>query len=126
MPFGPSTEEVAPTPVADEYPLCSDDEVEMEDDDDVRDDAAGLFGDDLGDASVPNDAIEGGGVAASTDTHGTSSHGKRTSSCWDDFEEIKENDIRVVAILKALCLVLVISDNAQSANHVLKIVCSKG
>ena len=38
--------------------------------------------------------------ACSTDTHGTSSSGKRKSSVWADFKEVKENGIRVDAIYK--------------------------
>jgi hypothetical protein len=51
----------------------SDDELEAEDDDDLRGDAAGLFGIDLGDGTVDSQPIEidgdddDGGVDASTD-----------------------------------------------------------
>ena len=80
----------------------------MENDDDIREDAAGLFGIDLGDGdgTHPIDLDAGdddGGVAASTDTHGTSSTGgggKLISAVWEDFTEIKENNIRVAAICK--------------------------
>jgi hypothetical protein len=106
-------------PVADEYPLCSDDEVEMEEDDNFCDYVTGLFGVNLGDASVSNDADDGGGVAASTDTHGTSSHGKRTSSYWNDFEEIKENDIRVAAICK-MCGKRYTTRSAIGTGHLLR------
>jgi hypothetical protein len=105
-------------PMADEYPLCSNDEVEMEEDDDLRDDATRLFSVDLGDASVLNDAGDGDGVAASTDTHGTSSHGKRTSY-WNDFEEIKENDIRVAAICK-MCGKRYTARSATGTGHLLR------
>ena len=52
----------------------------MENDDDIREDAAGLFGIDLGDGDgthlIDLDAgDDDGGVAASTNTHGTSSTG---------------------------------------------------
>jgi hypothetical protein len=63
-----------------------------------------VFSIDVGDGSVLNDVIDFdgdvGGGADSTDTHGTSSVGKRTSVVWVDFEEIKENDIRIAAICK--------------------------
>ena len=36
--------------------------------------------------------------ACSTDTHGTSSSGKRKSSVWADFKEVKENDVRIASI----------------------------
>ena len=65
-----------------------DEELEIENDDDLRDDAAGLFGIDL-------DGDDGdGGVEVSTDTHGTSStSSKKVSDVWDYFHEIKENKI---------------------------------
>jgi len=55
-------------------------ELEIEDDDDIGEDACGLFGIDLGDGTHPIDLDAGdgdgdGGVAASIDTHGTSSTG---------------------------------------------------
>ena len=85
------------------------DEMEIEDDDDVREDAAALFGIDVSDDSVLNnivdvDAGDGGGGAAtatgccSTDTQGTTSSGKRKSSVWADFKEVKENNVRVAAV----------------------------
>ena len=81
-----------------------DDELEVEDDDDLRDDAAGLFGIDLGDGNQPID-LDGddgdGGVEVSTNTHGTSTtSGKKVSAVRDYFHEIKENKIRVAAICK--------------------------
>jgi hypothetical protein len=88
----------------DEYPLHGedheDDKLEIEDGDDLYEDVVALFGIDVGDGSVLNDAGDGGGVAASTDTYGTSFVGKRTSAVWDDFEEINENDIKIAAICK--------------------------
>ena len=74
-----------------------DDKLEVEDDDDLRDDAAGLFGIDLGDGNQPID-LDGddgdGGVEVSTDTRGTSTtSGKKVSAVWDYFHEIKENKI---------------------------------
>jgi hypothetical protein len=78
-------------------------DLEIEDDDDIRDDTAGLFGIDLGDGSNPMDvdAGDGDGVAASTDTNAASSGGKKSAVC-KDFTEIKENYIRIAAICK-LC-----------------------
>ena len=84
----------------DEYPLHGSDshaeaeDLEIEDDDDVHEDAAALFGIDVGDDGVPNnnvvdvdaDAGDGGGAAAepagccSMDTQGTTTSGKRKSS----------------------------------------------
>ena len=74
-----------------------DDELEVEDDDDLRDDAASLFDIDLSDGNQPID-LDGddgdGGVEVSTNTHGTSStSGKKVSDVWDYFHEIKENKI---------------------------------
>jgi len=77
----------------------ADDLLEVEDDDDIRDDVAGLFGVDLGDGNQPID-VDGddddGGVEVSTDTHGTSS-GKKVSAVWDYFHEIKEKVAALVA-----------------------------
>jgi len=81
-------------------------ELEIEDDDDIGEDAHGLFDIDLGDGTHPIDLdadVGVGGVAASTDTHGTSSTGgtgKLISPVWEDFTEIKEGKIRVAAIYK--------------------------
>ena len=85
-------------------------ELEIEDDDDIGEDARGLFGIDLSDGTHQIDLDAGdddgdGGVAASTDTHGTSStggtgKGKLISPVWEDFTEIKEGNIRVAAICK--------------------------
>jgi len=80
----------------------------VENDDDIREDADGLFDIDLGDGdgTHPIDLDAGdddGGVAASTDTHGTSSTGgggKLISAVWEVFTEIKKNNIRVAAIYK--------------------------
>ena len=105
---------------ADAFPLHGSDsqaeaeDLEIEDDDDVREDAAALFGIDVGDDGVPNnninvidvdaDAGDGGGAAAepagccSMDTQGTTTSGKRKSSVWADFKEVKENDVRVAAV----------------------------
>ena len=86
----------------------SDDLLEVEDDDDIREDAAALFGIDLGDGdgSQPDpinlDADGDGGVEASTETHGisTTRTGKNKSAVWEYFHEIKENKVRVAAICK--------------------------
>jgi hypothetical protein len=92
---------------ADEYPHHDDDlmdELEIKDDNDLRENAAAVFSIDVSDGSVPNDVVDFdgdvGGGADSTDTHGTSSAGKHTFVVWVDFEEIKENDIRIAAICK--------------------------
>ena len=93
---------------------AEEEDLEIEDDDDVREDAAALFGIDVGDDGVPNnnvnvidvdaDAGDGGGAAAepagcySIDTQGTTTSGKRKSSVWADFKEVKENDVRVAAV----------------------------
>ena len=103
---------------ADELPLHGSDsqadldELEIEDDDDIREDAAALFGIDVSDGNVHNNVVDvdaddaggGGPVAAagacSIDTHGISSSGKRKFSVWADFKEVKKNNVRVAAICK--------------------------
>jgi len=114
-PSGPSSAGVTMLVVADVYSHLADgehpepeEELEIEDDDDIGEDACGLFGIDLGDGTHPIDLDAGdgegdGGVAASIDTHGTSSTGgtgKLISPVWEDFTEIKEDNIRVAAICK--------------------------
>jgi len=114
-PSGPSSAGVTMPVVADVYSHLADGEhpepeedMEIEDGDDIGEDARGLFGIDLGDGTHPIDLDVGdgdGGVAASTDTHGTSStggtgKGKLISPVWEDFTEIKEGKIRVAAICK--------------------------
>src|SRR6185503_7215566 len=109
------------------------DELEMEDDDDVREDAAALFGIDVGDGNVPNNVIDvdaeagagdGGGGAAmaagcgSTDTHGTSSSGKHKSSVWADFKEVKENDVRIAAICN-MCGKRLFARSSASTGHLI-------
>jgi hypothetical protein len=77
-------------------------EMEIENDDDIREGTAALFGVDLGDASllIEVDAGGDGQVDSSEDTNGTSS-GKRTSACWEDFVSIfDENEVRTHAICK--------------------------
>jgi hypothetical protein len=83
--------------------LLSDDdhERELENDDDVREYAAALFGIDVVDNSIDVDAVDGDGGEGTatavgtgtglTSTHGTSnaSTGKRKSGVWVDFHEIK-------------------------------------
>ena len=113
-PSGPSEHGVAMAG-ADEYPLHGSDsqaeaeDLEIEDDDDVREDAAALFGINVGDDGVPNnvinvDAGDGGGGAepaagcCSLDTQGTTSSGKCKSSVWADFKEVKENNVRVAVV----------------------------
>jgi hypothetical protein len=78
----------------------------VEDNDDLREDAATLFGIDAGDVPLPIyvDAIDdegGGGTATATRTGSTSTHGTSTvgagklkSVVWVDFDEIKDaNDV---------------------------------
>jgi hypothetical protein len=82
------------------------DELEVEDNDNLCEDAAALFGIDAGNGPLPIDvdAIDdegSGGTATatrtgSTSTHGTStaSAGKLKSAVWVDFDEIKDaNDV---------------------------------
>jgi hypothetical protein len=101
----------------------SDDELEAEDDDDLRDDAAGLFSIDLSDGTVGSQPIEidgddnDDGVDASTDTHGTSTtSGKKVSAVWEYFHEIKENKIRVAAMCKH-CRSRYTARSAASTGH---------
>ena len=135
QPSGPSALGVA-MPGVDEHPGDDHlaDELEMEDDDDVREDAAALFGIDVGDGNVPNNVIDvdadagagdGGGGAAmaagcgSTDTHGTSSSGKRKSSVWADFKEVKENDVRVAAICN-ICSKRLSARSCSGTGHLIR------
>jgi hypothetical protein len=88
-------------------------ETEVEDNNDMRDDVAGLFSIDLGDANVGSqpetieiDGDNEGGVAASTgtNTHGTSTTSgastSKKSDVWGYFHEIKEGNTHVAAICK--------------------------
>jgi hypothetical protein len=78
-------------------------EMEIENDDDIREGASALFGIDLGDASLPIDvdADGDGQVDGSEDTTNGTSSGKRTSACWEDFVAIfDENKVRTHAICK--------------------------
>lgn len=83
-------EDLAPHPEED---------LEIEDDNDIYDDASGLFGIDLNDGNQPiklDDNDGDGGVAASTDTLGipaTTTSGKRVSTIWEYSTEIKEDNI---------------------------------
>jgi hypothetical protein len=76
-------------------------ELEIEDDDDVREDAAAMFGIDLGDSPIDVDAGDGG-VDGSEDTNGASSGpGKLSAACWEDFVAVfDENQVRTHAICK--------------------------
>jgi hypothetical protein len=78
----------------DDLDRCSDDDLEIEDDDDIREDAA-AFGIDL-DAAIDVD----GDDADDTQTNATSVTGKLKSAVWSYFDEVKENDIRISAICK--------------------------
>ena len=122
---------------ADEHPLhgsdsqADQDELEIEDDDDTREDATTLFGIDVGDGNVHNNVVDvdaddaGGGApmvaagACSTDTHGTSSNGKRKSSVWADFKEVKENDVRVAAICK-MCSKRLSTRSCAGTGHLIR------
>jgi hypothetical protein len=122
-------------PEVDEYPPLDDnlDEAALEDDDDLHEDAAVLFGIDVGDDSVQqNNVIDvdaeagnGGGGAmtgtrtCSNSTHGTSSCGKHKSGVWDDFEEIKEGDLRIAAICK-MCRTRSTAISVVGTGHLLR------
>jgi hypothetical protein len=108
------------------------DELEVEDDDDLREDAAALFGIDASDGLLPIDvdAIDGEGVGGtttvtrtgSTSTHCTStaSAGKRKSAIWVDFDEIKDaNDVRIAAICK-MCKTRLSARFAASTGHLIR------
>jgi hypothetical protein len=108
------------------------DELEVEDDDDLCEDTATLFGIDAGDGPLPIDvdAIdgEGGGGTAmvtrigSTSTHGTSTAGagKRKSAIWVDFDEIKyANDVRIAAICK-MCKTRLSARSAAGTGHLIR------
>jgi hypothetical protein len=77
-----------------------------------------LFGIDLGDGSQPIevDGNNDGGVAASTDTHGTSTISGKRSDVWDYFHEIKENKVPVTAIYKH-CRTRYTSRSAGGTGH---------
>lgn len=90
---------------------------EGENDDDIREDAAALFGIDLGDGSAPSPInLDGDGGAEPTptgttlDSNGSSPSiatgngtGKRKSSVWTDFDEIFETENGVKVCTKARC-----------------------
>jgi hypothetical protein len=108
------------------------DELGVEDDDDLREDAAALFGIDAGDDPLPVDvdAIDGEGGGGtmtvtrtgSTSTHGTSTAGaaKRKSTVWVDFDEIKDaNDVRIAAICK-MCKTRLSTRSAVGTGHLIR------
>jgi hypothetical protein len=108
------------------------DELGVEDDDDLREDAAALFGIDTGDDPLPIDvdAIDGKGgggtVTAtrtgSTSTHGTSTTGagKHKSGVWVDFDEIKDaNDVQIAAICK-MCKTRLSARSAAGTGHLIR------
>ena len=89
---------------------------EGENDDDTRDDAVVLFGNDLGDGYAPIDMDDGGGERATvtgTTVGSTSSTpsvastgtsvGKRKSTVWADFDEIYETMNGRKIYTKATC-----------------------
>ena len=70
------------------------------------------------------DGDTGGGAvtatgACSTDTHGTSSSGKRKSSVWADFKEVKENDVRIAAICK-MCSKRLSARSSAGTGHLIR------
>ena len=85
-----------PVPVdGDDQERCSDDDLEIEDDDDILEDAAALGLDlEQGDASEPITIDDNDG----DDVNATS--GKAKSVVWDYFYEVKENGVRVSAVCK--------------------------
>ena len=106
------------------------DELEIEDCDDIREDATALFGINIGDGNVPINVVDvcasdaGGRATAatgacSTDTHGTSSSGKHKSSVWADFKEVKENDVRVAAICK-MCSKRLSTRSCAGTGHLIR------
>jgi len=84
---------------------------EGENDDDIRDDAAALFGVDLGDgdggegatASANPVGSNSNGSVPSVAAAGNGKVGKRKSPVWDDFEEIFETVNGVQICTKAKC-----------------------
>ena len=84
---------------------------EGENDDDIRDDAAALFGVDLGDgdggegatASANPVGSNSNGSVPSVAAAGNGKVGKRKSPIWDDFEEIFETVNGVQICTKAKC-----------------------
>jgi hypothetical protein len=75
---------------------CSDDDLEVEDDDDLREDAA-AFGIDLG-ATIDVDVEDADADDTPTKT------GKNKSEVWKYFTEVKEGSIRVGAICNTVVL----------------------
>jgi hypothetical protein len=113
--------------------LLNDDEHEreLENDNDVHEDAAALFDIDVGDSPIDVNAVDGDGgegtaMAAgtgtgSTSTHGTSNAGtvKRKSGVWVDFHEIKEGDVRIAAICK-MCGTRMSARSAAGTGHLIR------
>jgi hypothetical protein len=52
----------------------------------------------------------------STNTHGTSHAGKRKSSVWVDFDEVKEGDVRIATICK-MCKTRLSARSAAGTGH---------
>jgi hypothetical protein len=137
----PSVVEVAMAEADDDnvvYPLTGNDDLRaaglvLEDDDDIREDAAALLGINVGSgsATIDLDADDGGGGAAtttrtrfgSTSTDGTSSVGKRKYGVWVDFEEICEivngNSVRIAAICK-MCKSRLSARSAVGTGHLIR------
>jgi hypothetical protein len=88
---------------------------EGENDDDIREDAAALFGIQVGDDHAPIDLDGGGGAGATatgttigsnstpSDAGNCTSGGKRTSPVWDDFDKIFETVDGKHLLTKATC-----------------------
>ena len=75
-------------------------ELEIENDDDITEGAAALFGINMGDGEHPSD----GGVdtSQSQDTNGASS-GKLTAACWEDFVPIFDESGKIRIRTHAIC-----------------------
>jgi hypothetical protein len=96
---------------------------EGEIDDDIRDDAAALFGVDLGDgdggegATVTANSVgsNSNGSTPSVVAAGNGKVGKRKSRVWDDFEEIFETVNGVEICTKAKCKICKSTLSARSS-----------
>lgn len=102
---------------------------EGEDDDDLREDAAALFGVDLGASQAPIDLDGGGGEGATTAGTGSNTNssapsissnatrvGKRKSPVWADFDEIYEDVNGSIICTKAVCKMCKATLSARSVS----------
>jgi hypothetical protein len=102
---------------------------EGEDDDDLREDAAALFGVDLGASQAPIDLDGGGGEGATTAGTGSNTNssapsvsgnstrvGKRKSPVWADFDEIYEDVNGSRICTKAVCKMCKATLSARSVS----------